>query len=241
MPVQKVLSAKEFDPSQIVFGEPNRHTSADKTIEFTRTTIAVKHSDGKTGPLLLKTPSLFSFGVSENLDKKSNKITGYQLSSVLKDVDGATEEQQEFLDAVAKLAEQCAEYVLDNSEEMDCTKTKSQLLSPGGLSPVYFPKIETKNSKGRIVKKFDDSKSPSLYMKMPTNKNKEIRCLFYEVDGNGEPVDVDPLTYLGQTCNVKAVLRVESIFANSTTCKIQMKLREAVVEPVTLKPKRFLL
>ena len=46
---------------------------------YKRLKIEVKYPDNKQGPLIIESPFLFSFGVSERKDIKYNELTGYCL------------------------------------------------------------------------------------------------------------------------------------------------------------------
>ena len=46
------------------------------TVNYKQLKIEVKYPENKQGPLILESPFLFSFGVSERKDIKSDELTG---------------------------------------------------------------------------------------------------------------------------------------------------------------------
>ncbi|CAH3188935.1 unnamed protein product [Porites evermanni] len=51
----------------------------DSKIKYKRIPIEVKYPNNKKGPLVIETPVLFSFGVSEKKDQETNKLVVYRL------------------------------------------------------------------------------------------------------------------------------------------------------------------
>ena len=62
-----------------IFYQPNDYTIKNTKLTYKRLKLDVKYPDNKQGPLVIETPFLFSFGVSEKKDIKSNELTGYCL------------------------------------------------------------------------------------------------------------------------------------------------------------------
>ena len=58
----------------IIFNKAKEYKVKDSKIKYKRIPIEVKYPNGKKGPLVLESPILFSFGVSEIKDKKNRKI-----------------------------------------------------------------------------------------------------------------------------------------------------------------------
>ena len=62
------------------FYEPKEYqVKKDSKIKYKRLPIEVVHPDGKKGPLLIESPFLFSFGVSERKIQETDKLAGYSL------------------------------------------------------------------------------------------------------------------------------------------------------------------
>ena len=66
-----------------IFYQPKDYKIKNTKVTYKRLKLDVKYSDNKQGPLIIESPFLFSFGVSERKDIKSNELTGYCLSSYL--------------------------------------------------------------------------------------------------------------------------------------------------------------
>ena len=75
----------------IIFSKPETKSIPNTPISYKRINILYKNSDGSVGDLIIPTEQLFSFGVQENTDMASNKITGYSIPLCLWNRTGATE------------------------------------------------------------------------------------------------------------------------------------------------------
>lgn len=71
----QLTSANGFDVSRLRYGKPVQGSVG--AVSFNRINIGVQNPDGTTGPLIIPTGRLFSYGVSSNTDPQTNKITGY--------------------------------------------------------------------------------------------------------------------------------------------------------------------
>ena len=205
-----------YDPKQMVFSKPSTNTIPTKKgppITYQRINITTK---GKK-ELIFPTPKVFSFGVSENTDPTSGRVTGFVLPLVLFERDGASEEEKEFVETLEKIIEHCKNHVLDQKDELEkYDLTRGELKKIGNA--LYWPSEKGKRIKGR---------SPVLYSKLLTNKSREkITSGFY--DANTDEV-LDPMTLIGKRCHVVAALKIESIFVGRVIT-IQFKCREANIE-----------
>jgi len=205
-----------YDTKQMVFSKPVTNTIPTKKgppITYQRINITTK---GKK-ELIFPTPKVFSFGVSENTDPTSGRITGFVLPLVLFERDGASEEEKEFVETLEKIIEHCKNHVLDKKDELEkYDLTRGELKKIGNA--LYYP-----SEKGKRIK----DRSPVLYSKLLTNKSREkITSGFY--DANTDEV-LDPMTLIGKRCHVVAALKVESIFIGRVIT-IQFKCREANIE-----------
>ena len=63
----------------IIFNESKEYKVKDSKIKYQRIPIEVVYSNRQKGPLVVETPFLFSFGISENKDRKSGKLVGYSI------------------------------------------------------------------------------------------------------------------------------------------------------------------
>ena len=96
------LSSYDYlTPENIVFNEAKEYKVKDSKIRYKRIPIEVKYLNGKKGPLVIETPLLFSFGVSEKKNQETNKLVGYSIPVCLwaKDSEPNTKEKA-FFDAI---------------------------------------------------------------------------------------------------------------------------------------------
>ena len=82
----------------IIFNEAKEYKVKDSKIKYKRIPIEVKYPNGKKGALVIETPLLFSFGVSEKKNQDTNKLVGYSIPVCLwaKDNEPNTKEKAFF-------------------------------------------------------------------------------------------------------------------------------------------------
>ena len=89
--------AKGFNVNNIIFSKPQAGGLKDTSVKFRRIYLSVKNSDGSEGDLIVSTPRIFSFGVSENMSQDDkNKSNGFVFPLVLNNKDGASEDENHF-------------------------------------------------------------------------------------------------------------------------------------------------
>ena len=136
------LSSYDYlTPENIVFNEAKEYKVKDSKIRYKRIPIEVKYLNGKKGPLVIETPLLFSFGVSEKKNQETNKLAGYSIPVCLwaKDSEPSTKERS-FFDAVNNVTNLSQQY-LANEYGADLASTLS--------SPFYYKQEEYTDKKGR--------------------------------------------------------------------------------------------
>lgn len=212
--------------TQMVFSNPVTNTIPTKKgapISYQRINISTKGQK----ELIFPTPKIFSFGVSENTDPTSGRITGYVLPLVLFDRDGASDEETQFVTTLEKIIEHCKNHVLENKDILEkYDLTRGELKKIGNA--LYWP-----SEKGKRI----EGKSPVLYCKLLVNKTKDrIISNFYDATTD-EPLD--PMTLVQKRCHVVCALKVESIFIGRVIT-IQFKCREANVEMHNFSNQRLL-
>ena len=223
------LSSYDYlTPENIVFNEAKEYKVKDSKIRYKRIPIEVKYLNGKKGPLVIETPLLFSFGVSEKKNQETNKLVGYSIPVCLwaKDSEPSTKERS-FFDAVNNVTNLSQQY-LANEYGADLASTLS--------SPFYYKQEEYTDKKGKKKTRIDLSSAPVLYAKLIySEKSKKILSLF-KTKGKK---DLNPFKYIDQYCNVKMALIIEGIFISKTVTSLQIKVHECYVKP--LKPRESLL
>ena len=236
----QVTPIKGYNTNKIMFSEPILGSIPDSKpkIEFKRINISTKNDDGSIGELIIPTSRLFSFGVFENTSQETGKVNGYTFPLCLWNKDGHSDEEKEFTDLFDKIVSKCIDHLVENKEEIDMFDlTHSELnKTKGGLNPLYWKKEKYTNEKGKTEMRNVPNSGPTLYTKLIFSK-KNDKFLTHFFDNNDEPINA--LDLMGKFCYAKAAIKIESIFIGSKI-SLQVKLYEAVVEPITNGMKRLI-
>ena len=75
----QLSSIENLTEDNIVFHTAKKHKLPNSKIKYQRIKIEMKLPNGKFSPLVVETPFLFSFGISERKDQEKNKISGYSI------------------------------------------------------------------------------------------------------------------------------------------------------------------
>ena len=225
----QLSSYENLTSDNVIFKKAKEYKVKDSKIKYERIPIEVKYPNGKKGVLVIETPFLFSFGVSEKKNQDTNKLVGYSMPVCLwaKDSEPSTKEK-EFFDVINNLINLSQQH-LENEYDADQASTLS--------SPFYYKKIEyTDKKNGKKRTKVDESTAPVLYAKLIySEKSKKILSLF-KTKGKK---DLNPFRYIDQYCNVKMALIIEGRFISKTVTSLQIKVHECYVK--SLKPRESLL
>ena len=213
----------------IIFNESKEYKVKDSKIKYKRIPIEVVYSNKQKGPLVVETPFLFSFGVSENKDRKTGKLVGYSIPVCLWKKDSKpNDKEKKFFDFINMLITLSKKH-LDNEYEPDQIKSLS--------SPFYYKKIEYTDKKGNKKTKVDSSSSPILYTKLIySEKTKKILSLFKGKKG----CDLNPFKYINHYCWVKLALIFEGIFISNTVTSLQIKVHECYIKDIE-EPRKSLI
>ena len=224
----QLSSYENITQENIIFKETKEYKVKDSKIKYKRIPIEVKYPNGKKGALVLESPVLFSFGVSENKNQETNKLVGYSILVCLWARDSEPNNKEKaFFDVINNVTSLSQQH-LEDKFGPDCASSLS--------SPFYYKQIEYTDKRGRIKTKKDDTSAPVLYAKLIySEKSKKILSLFKGKGGR----DLNPFKYINQYCNVKLALIIEGIFISKTVTSLQMKVHECYVKP--LKPREALL
>ena len=224
----QLSSYDRLTPENIIFNEAKEFKVKDSKIKYKRIPIEIKYPNGKKGALVIETPLLFSFGVSEKKNQETGKLVGYSIPVCLwgKDSEPNASEKA-FFDSINNLREMCCKH-LESEYGSDMASSLS--------SPFYYKQEEYTDKKGKKKTRKDESAAPVLYAKLIySEKSKKILSLF---NGRGKKA-LNPLKYIDQYCNVKMALIIEGIFMSKTVTSLQIKVHECYVKP--LKPRESLL
>ena len=224
----QLSSYENLTQDNIIFKEAKEFKVKDSKIKYKRIPIEIKYSNGKKGPLVIETPFLFSFGVSEKKNQETKKLVGYSIPVCLwaKDSEPNNKEKA-FLDVINNLTSLSQKY-LENEYGPD--------LASSLTSPLYYKQEEYTDKKGKKKTRIDPSSAPVFYAKLIySEKSKKILSLFKGKGGK----DLNPFNYIDQYCNVKLALIIEGIYISKTVTSLQIKVHECYVKP--LKPRESLL
>ena len=224
----QLSSYENITQENIIFNEPKEYKVKDSKIKYKRIPIEVKYPNNKKGPLVVETPFLFSFGVSENKDRKTGKLVGYSIPVCLWKKDSEPDNKEKAFFDFINILKTLSQQHLENEYGPDQASSLS--------SPFYYKQIEFTDKKGKKRTKVDESSAPIFYAKLIySEKSKKILSLFKGKRGR----DLNPFKYINQYCCVKLALIIEGIFISKTVTSLQIKVHECYVKP--LKPREALL
>ena len=223
----QLSSYENITQENIIFNKTKEYKVKDSKIKYKRIPIEVKYPNGKKGALVVQTPLLFSFGVSENKDQKTGRLNGYSVPVCLWDRDSVPDQKElAFFETLNNVVLMCQKH-LENEFGPELSSLSN---------PFYYKRIEYTDKKGREKTKRDDSSAPILYAKLIySEKSRKILSLFKGKGG----CDLNPFKYINQYCNVKLALIIEGIFISKTVTSLQIKVHECYIKP--LKPRESLL
>ena len=224
----QLSSYENITQDKVIFNEAKEFKVKDSKIKYKRIPIEIKYPNGKKGALVVESPVLFSFGVSEKKNQETGKLAGYSIPVCLWSKDSAPNPKElSFFETLNNVISMCQSH-LENEYGADLASSLS--------SPFYYKQIEYTDKKGKKKTKVDESSTPVLYAKLIySEKSKKILSLFKGKGGK----DLNPFKYINQYCNVKLALIIEGIFISKTVTSLQIKVHECYVKP--LKPRESLL
>lgn len=235
---EQLTFSNTFNPDNIIFQKAKECKIPNSELSYFRIGISVKYDDGTTGPLIMPTGQLYSFGVSENKSLETGKTTGYSLSLCMHNRDGPTDDEISFEKAVSNIVETAKKYMLQDEIKRSVKQYKLVDTDLRKLDPIYRKEVE-----GKVV----EGQSPVLYPKLITTKSKDgnIKCktVFYEegkYDSEGEPKEIDYKLMVSQSCYVRAAIKFESIYIGSGKIRLQIKVTEGDVHLLSSKGKSLL-
>ena len=219
------ITIENFDESKLSIGGIY---SATKPVQYQKIPLYYEYPTGK-GPVFLRTPALYSYGVCENKDPQTQKLTGYSMSFLGFNAKNgmASEEERKFIEVTEKISK----FIQDQVTKI------APLLKKGGRTK----KIITEDL-SIFKNKSEDLGSAPLFFGKLFAKNSEITSLFYakrtkediingvkSVKGNKMLVEKNPLEYIRKKCHVIASLKIEGVFIGSQIESIQVKVPEVTI------------
>ena len=130
----QLSSYENLTQENIIFKEAKEFKVNDSKIKYKRIPIEIKYSNNKKGPLVIETPFLFSFGVSEKKNQETKKLVGYSIPVCLwaKDSEPNVKEKA-FFELINNLTSLSQQY-LENEYGPD--------LASSLTSPLYYKQEE---------------------------------------------------------------------------------------------------
>lgn len=226
----QITSASGYNVANMTFSKIQIQKIGDTGMTAKRINIGTKNNDGTEGELVFQTERLFSFGVSENVDQKTNAINGYSMPLVLESKDGATDGEKAFIDTFNAVVEQCKDYLLNNKKQIKLNDLERTDLRK--LNPLYYKK----NADGDVV----DKSSPTLYPKLIVTKKNGANKIITEFFDGTTGQTYNALDLIGKYCHTRAIIKIESLFLGSLKISLQIKLYEAEVSLINSGVKRLL-
>ena len=181
----QLSSYENLTQDNIIFKEAKEFKVKDSKIKYKRIPIEIKYSNGKKGPLVIETPFLFSFGVSEKKNQETKKLVGYSIPVCLwaKDSEPNVKEKA-FFELINNLTSLSQQY-LENEYGPD--------LASSLTTPLYHKQEEYMDKKGKKKTRIDPSSAPVFYAKLIySEKSKKILSLLKGKGGK----DLNPLNIL---------------------------------------------
>ena len=100
----QLSNLENLSKENIVFQEPKEFQLKNSSLKYKRIKIEIKYPNGKTGPLRLETPFLFSFGVNQRKNQDTDQLTGYSIPVCLwKKDEKPNKEEEDFYIALNKI------------------------------------------------------------------------------------------------------------------------------------------
>ena len=154
----QLSSFENITEDNIVFQTAKKHKVPNSKIKYQRIKIERKLPNGKTTPLVVENPFLFSFGISERKDQETNKLSGYSIPVCLWKKDAEPNQKEtNFLNIINKVQEPCQDHL-----SREYGENQAACLS----DILYYKQIESFDKKGKTKKKKDETSSPVLYVKL---------------------------------------------------------------------------
>ena len=216
----QLSSFENINEDNIVFHAAKKFKVPNSKMKYERIKIEMKLPNGKTTPLVVATPILFSFGLSERKDQETNKINGYSIPVCLWKKDAEPNQKEaNFLNIIKKVQELCQVHLSREYGDNEASSLTDML---------YYRQIEYHDKKGKPKKKKDLSSSPVLYVKLIYSTETKKFSTLFKVKGKQE---VKPLEYKDKFFNTRMAIIFDSIYLGGKSISIQVKAHEVHILP----------
>ena len=211
----QLTKLENLSKENLIFHDAKEFQVNKSKLKYKRIKIETKYQNGKKGPLVIETPLLFSFGVTERKNQETDQLTGYSIPVCLwKKDESSNQKEQDFLEGLANICNICLQF-LEDEYGPDLTSNLTNIF--------YYKQIEYTDKKAKTKKKKDESAAPVLYVKLIySDKAKKILSLFKSKGGK----NVNAFDYLNQYFNTKMAIIIELLYMSKNIVSLQIKAHE---------------
>lgn len=221
----KFVNPTNFDINKISFSNPETVQIPNSKVCFKRIRFSYEYPDNDLGDLIISSPpSLKCWGMKEDRDRITDKLTGYTLVINLSSKSSISDEEQSFIDCLESICNQSKNHLVENRSSIERYDLEKGDLKK--LSPIYYPMEKGEKIPGKV---------PKLYAKCMFSK-KDNLILTNFIDLN-KMATIDPcltidredssclLERKGFSYDVQFAIKVESIYIGNCI-SLQLKLTE---------------
>ena len=223
----KLSNVSNFDVNRIVFTKVQKKSANNITYNTIGVKVRnVKHNsselDGTIGDLVLATSEIWSPGVQENKFAPGT----WSMPLFLYGMNGATDEEKKFVDVFNNIVEHVKNHIVGVRTEIGKPRLTPDSESFDKFNPLWF-------KKNKETGENEKDSSPVFYVKLMQNKRSgENNILSKFADATTKKI-INFKDMIDRKCNVRAVIKFESIFINAKTISLQIKLVDACVRSKT--------
>lgn len=224
----QLTNATGYEVSNMIFSkyEESAIPNSNPPMKYGRINVSTRNPDGSIGDLILPTESLYSFGLSDNVDPNTGKSNGLSMSLCMWAKDNASEAEKAWTTTLDNIVEHVKDHVLDIKDEIGKYDLERNDLKK--FNPLYW-----KRDKGKIV----EGTGPMLYVKLIHSKKQDkFITKFFDEESDEE---LDPTTLIGKSFYTTCAVKIESIYVGSKI-SLQVKLFEANIRLLDTSRKRLL-
>ena len=216
----QLSSLANITEDNIVFQTTKKHKVPNSKIKYQRIKIERKLPNGKLTPLVVETPFLFSFGISERKDQETNEISGYSIPVCLWKKDAEPNQKEtNFFNIINKVQDLCQDYLSREYGENEATSL---------CDVCYYKQVEYVDQKSKTKKKKDKKSAPVLYVKLIYSSDTKKFSTIFRVKGKKE---IKPLDYKDKYFNTRMAIIFDSIYLGKTSVSIQVIAHEVHILP----------
>ena len=110
----QLTKIENLSKENLIFLEAKEYSVNNSRLKDKRIKIESKYSNKKNNSLLIETPLLFSFGVTERKNQETDQLTGYSIPVCLwKKDEKPNQKEQDFFDGLTNIYSICLQYLED--------------------------------------------------------------------------------------------------------------------------------